>query len=172
MTNTLICQVDDLELRVLELKDAPRVEGLKEGYTAYMGEWLYMGTAEDFITSALEQFEKNQGFQAGVWQAGQLVGVVGLRQEQRRGGIDYMLASAFRGKGIMTKVVKALVDYGFNELNLNRMDIHADTKNVKSCAIPERLGFTKEGVCREWICYGDSFGDMAIYAVLASEWQK
>ena len=60
MKNMLVCQVDDLEVRVLELKDASRVEGLKDGYSSYMGEWIYMGTAEDFITGALEQFEKNR----------------------------------------------------------------------------------------------------------------
>ena len=169
----LIRRVDDLELRVLELKDAFELAGLAEGYTSYKVGWFYRGTTEDFITDSAERFGNNQGFWAGIWQEGQLAGIVGLNevnQHARRGQIDYGLGTAFRGRGIMTRAVKALVGYCFEEFAMNRIEIHVDPENVKSCAIPQRLGFKQEGLLRQWIFYGDSFGDKAIYAVLAGEW--
>ncbi len=175
VTNMLICRVDDLEIHILEPKDAAKLEGLKQGYTSYRNEWIYNGKAEDFITGSLQRFNSNQGFWAGVWWKGQLAGVVGLNEVNhwnRSANIDYMLGAAFRGKGIVTRAVKALIDYCLDQLNLNRIEIHVDPENVKSCAVPERLGFKKEGVLRQKIFYGDSFGDKAIYAVLSSEWHK
>ena len=171
----LIRRIDDLELRVLELKDASELAGLAEGYTSYKVGWFCRGTAEDFITGSQERFENNQGFWAGIWQDGQLAGVVGLNevnQHARRGQIDYGLGTAFRGKGIMTRAVKALVDYCFAELAMNRIEIHVDPQNIKSCAVAEHLGFKREGLLRQWIFYGDGFGDKAIYAVLAREWSS
>ncbi len=45
----------------------------------------------------------------------------------------------------MTRVAKALTEYAFNELGLNRVDISAAAENKKSRSIPERLGFVNEG---------------------------
>jgi ribosomal-protein-serine acetyltransferase len=72
----------------------------------------------------------------------------------------------------MTKGCQALISYAFNDLELNRIEIRCATGNRKSCAIPERLGFVKEGVVRqaEWLY--DHFVDHIIYGMLASEWKK
>jgi ribosomal-protein-serine acetyltransferase len=173
MRSLLIARVDDIELRVFELKDAAALEGLKRDYTSYMNEWIYRGTAQEFITEALDRYYNNAGFWAGVWWRGQLAGAIGLNEvmpRTRSAGIDYMLGTSFRGQGTMTSAVKLLVDYCFNELRYNRIEIHVDEENVKSSAIPKRLGFKKEGSLRQKIFYGNSYGDLAIYAVLASDW--
>jgi ribosomal-protein-serine acetyltransferase len=52
------------------------------------------------------------------------------------------LGAVFEWKGLMTRGVEALINYAFVEIGLNRLEIRAGTRNLKSCAIPERLGFT------------------------------
>ncbi len=71
----------------------------------------------------------------------------------------------------MTNCCRAMVSLGFREFELNRMEIRCATENKRSCAIPERLGFTREGVLRdaEWVY--DRFVDLAIYGMLEREWK-
>ena len=83
-----------------------------------------------------------------------------------------MLGQEFEGKGLATNACRALVDHAFEELGLNRVSIACATENKRSCAIPERLSFQREGIQRqaEWLY--DHFVDHVVYAALASEWQK
>ena len=60
--------------------------------------------------------------------------------------MGYWLGEEHQGKGLMTAACRALVDYAFGELGLNRVVISCATENKKRCAIPERLSFRREGV--------------------------
>jgi ribosomal-protein-serine acetyltransferase len=72
----------------------------------------------------------------------------------------------------MTKSCRAVINYIFNELELNRVEIRAAVLNKKSRAIPERLGFTQEGIIRsaEWLY--DHFVDHVVYGMLRDEWSN
>ena len=70
----------------------------------------------------------------------------------------------------MTKVVRALMDIGFKEFRLNKIEIRAATENVKSRKIPERLGFTEEGTLRQVQWLYDHFVDHVVYGMLKDEW--
>jgi ribosomal-protein-serine acetyltransferase len=54
--------------------------------------------------------------------------------------VGYWMSADYQGRGIMTDCCKALLNYGFGALGLNRIEIRARTDNVKSRAIPIRLG--------------------------------
>lgn len=71
----------------------------------------------------------------------------------------------------MTQCTKAIIDYAFNKLDLNRVEIRASVENIKSQAIPERLGFTKEGRLRSEERVQGRFTDSYVYSLLKSEWQ-
>jgi len=64
-----------------------------------------------------------------------------------------------------------MLDHAFGELRLNRVEVFCATDNVKSRAIPERLGFKQEDVIRqaEWLT--DHYVDHAVYSILAEEWR-
>jgi ribosomal-protein-serine acetyltransferase len=70
----------------------------------------------------------------------------------------------------MTEAVRALVAYAFEVWKLNRVEIRAAVANVRSRAIPERLGFKQEGVLRQAERIGDRFEDLVVYSMLAGEW--
>lgn len=80
--------------------------------------------------------------------------------------IGYWIDSRFSGKGYMTEAVKGISDFAFRELKARRLEIRCDVNNKKSRAIPERLGFTLEGILRndDWSVDKSELRDTCIYA--------
>jgi hypothetical protein len=96
----------------------------------------------------------------------------GVSWQHRSTSIGYWLAESAQGRGIMTRTVRTLVDHAFGEWRLHRVEIRAAVGNRRSRAIPERLGFTEEGVAREAELIGDRYLDQVIYSVLAGRWSE
>ena len=127
-----------------------------------------------FIEQSMTLYNNRQALTVGIFYKNELAGIAGFNEYEwvnKIAYIGYWLGVRYQGKGIMTRVVHALTDYGFNHLKFNRMDIRAATGNVKSRAIPERLGYTLEGHIRqaEWLY--DHYVDHAVYGMLAHEWE-
>ncbi len=145
------------------------------------GEWLPWlddtRTVEDtraYIRRSLQQFAENNGFQLGIWSEGQLAGAIGYHfwdWPDQKTEIGYWLGAEFQGRGIVTRACRVLVDFAFDELELNRVEIQCATDNVKSRAVPERLGFTLEGIFRQESRLYGRFVDHAMYAMLRHEWR-
>ena len=173
---------DEIELRLLEERHAEALFAVVEQNREYLREWLpwlEMNTSPNetrsFIKSALDQFANNSGLVAGIWHGDRIVGVISyynIDWLNRMAHIGYWLDARYQGKGIMTRACEAMIAYGFNELELNRIEIRCAIGNQKSCAIPERLGFVCEGVARqaEWLY--DHFVDLSIYGLLAKDWKQ
>ncbi|MCL6452176.1 MAG: GNAT family N-acetyltransferase [Alicyclobacillus sp.] len=171
---------DEVQLKLLDLGDAEKLFSLTDASRHYLREWLpwvdATKTVDDskaFIQFTLQQFASNNGFQAGILYNGQMAGVVGFHEinwANRSTSIGYWLGEGFQGRGIMTGACRAMVDIAFRVYGLNRVEIRAAVENRKSRAIPERLGFQQEGVCRqsEWIY--DHFVDHVVYGMLAEDW--
>jgi ribosomal-protein-serine acetyltransferase len=174
-------QVEDgLYLKSLELKDSEDLLSLVDGNRVYLREWLpwldVTRTIDEllaFIDSAVRQQAAGLGFQAGIRYQNQLIGVIGyhhLEWANRSTCIGYWLAESFQRRGIMTKATSALVAYAFEDWHLNRIEIRCAVGNMKSRAIPERLGFKSEGILREAEWLYDHYVDHVVYGMLANEW--
>ena len=88
----------------------------------------------------------------------------------RRAQVGYGLAAPAWGQGFATEAVSALLDHGFDALDLNRVEADIDPRNAASARTLERLGFSREGLLRErWIVNGE-ISDSAIYGLLKREW--
>lgn len=100
------------------------------------------------------------------------VGIIGLKDtdtDNKKTEIGYWLSERFQGKGIMTLSCKTLIEYIFSSKGINRVQIKAATENLKSRSIPERLGFTFEGIERDGELHSYGFVDLAIYVLLKRE---
>ena len=126
------------------------------------------------IALNIEEWEMKTDLHLGILSEDRMVGMISLYH------IDYLNHTAYIGywldkdnvgKGIMTDSVRAVIEYGYTELELNRIEIRAGTENVKSRAIPERLGFKYEGTIREAEYVNGEFIDLAIYGLLRSEYR-
>ncbi len=169
-----------LYLKSLELRDAEDLFPLVDGNRAYLREWLpwldVTRTIDEmlaFIESAVRQQSSGLGFQAGIWYQNQLIGVIGyhhLEWANRSTCIGYWLAEPFQRRGLMTKACRTLVEYAFEDWHLNRIEIRCAAGNIKSRAIPERLGFASEGILHEAEWLYDHYVDHVVYGMLARDW--
>ncbi|CEH28067.1 acetyltransferase [Aneurinibacillus migulanus] len=80
--------------------------------------------------------------------------------------IGYWIDKRFSGHGYMTEAVQGIADFAFDKLKARRLEIRCDSKNEKSRAIPERLGFRLEGILQNdhVAVSGDELRDTCIYA--------
>lgn len=125
-----------------------------------------------FLERAVADTAAGRGTWSGLWAAEGLAGAVGMTVLSDRAGIvtlDYLLAPAFRGRGLATRALAALVGHLFANTAVHRIEIQPDVANAASCAVAERLGFTREGVLRDRLLYADGRGDQAVYARLRSD---
>lgn len=108
----------------------------------------------------------------GVWENDVLVGSLGFDEGNflnRSVGLGYWLAKEKMGQGLMTAVVGAVSKHLFINKRVNRVVIKAIEANEKSCAIPERLGFTFEGVERDGILLRGRYYNVKVYSLLSHE---
>lgn len=173
---------EDVSLRLIDLNDAERVFELTDTSRSSLKEWLpwldFTKSAADtkeFIRGCLKGYADSKSLTTVILFKGEIVGIAGFNSiysSNKTAAIGYWLGEGYQGNGIMTKVAKALTDYAFDHLNLNKVEIRAAVENKKSRSIPERLGFVHEGTIRqaEWLY--DHYVDHAVYGILANEWEK
>lgn len=171
---------DELELRALQPSDAAEIFALTDRNRSYLRRWLpwvdgtrSVADTQAFIRRSLDALHLGQGFQVTIRCRGELVGVMGfvyVDEVNGRTEIGYWLGEAFQGRGIMTRACRALVDFAFRSLHLNRVEIRVEVTNARSRAIPERLGFSQEAVLREAAWMYDHPIDLVMYSLLRREW--
>ncbi len=93
-----------------------------------------------------------------------------LNAQCRRAEIGYGLAFDAWGHGYMHEALTAVLNYGFSELALNRVEADIDPRNAASAKALERLGFLNEGLLRErWVVDGE-VSDSGLYGLLRRDW--
>jgi ribosomal-protein-serine acetyltransferase len=165
------------ELRRYTLEDAEAIFALVDGNRERLRRWLAWvdatRTLEDdrtWLIGVLADADDMEGY--GIFVDGRLAGGAGFRfgPFNVAGDIGYWIGAEFEGRGLVTRACRALIDYGFADAGLHRIVIRAATENTRSRAVPERLGFTQEGVAREEGLSATGFHDLVVYGLLAHEW--
>jgi len=171
-----------IEMRQFEMRDAEPIFALVERNREHLRPWLpwvdHTRSAEDvreFISRIQTQLDSNQGPNSGIWVDGALAGNVGCHPidwPNRNCSIGYWVDAGQQGKGLITRCCAALLDYLFDEARLHRVEIRCGTGNTRSCAIPARLGFTREGVANqaEWVT--DRWVDLVVWSLLEQDWRR
>lgn len=138
--------------------------------------WSAMEQADQYIAGATDDLLSGAMLRLGIEVAadGQLVGQVALHhfdQQNRRCEVGYALGRAHWGKGYLAEALAAMLDHGFAQLDLNRVEADVDPRNAASSKPLLRLGFRDEGLLRErWIVNGEVC-DTAFYGLLRSDWE-
>ena len=173
---------DGADMRIFEQRHAQEFLDYVEANRDFLGKWLgwayRINTVDDaagFIGRGLKRFADDGLPWIGIWQDNQMVGGIlffPLERQIQSTEIGYWLGQGATGRGLMTRSVRAVLGYVFDELKLNRVGLIADVDNLKSIAVAERLGFTHEGTKRDGWKHGDNYVDVAMYSMLARDWQE
>lgn len=173
---------DGAELRLPVESDAEELSALVNENSDYLRKWLpwvdATKTADDtkvFIKQSRKRFADNNGYDGLIFLENKLVGVIGYHQidwPSKKTALGYWISENAQGKGLVTRAVRAFLDYGFDSLELNRIEIRCAGSNKSSRAIPERLGFTHEAICRDGEKLHDRFEDSLVFGMLAEEWKE
>ena len=71
----------------------------------------------------------------------------------------------------MTEALSAIIDFGFGEIELNRLEAVVMPENTASIKMLEKLGFRKEGLLEEYEKWGSKgFVDLCMFAMLRKVW--
>lgn len=125
----------------------------------------------------INPFKEGTGIRWGIVRKGSsgLIGTCGYydwSKTSRRAEIGYDLDPAYWGQGIMTEALMAVIEYGFQEMGLNRIQAIIDSKNKRSINLVQRLDFKKEGVLRQRSYFRERFLDDVCFSILRKEWGK
>ncbi|OEV04748.1 GNAT family N-acetyltransferase [Streptomyces oceani] len=94
----------------------------------------------------------------------------GWNPEFRSASLGYCLDEAAWGHGYATEAARALLRWAFETLDLNRVQSEADTRNVASARVLEKLGFVLEGTLREDCVVNGDVSDSWVYGLLRRDW--
>ena len=86
--------------------------------------------------------------------------------------IGYTLHPDYWGRGYVPEAARALIDLGFKELNLHKIELSCFDHNPQSQRVAEKLGFTLEARIRDRKDVQGNRCDSLIYGLLKSEWEE
>jgi len=130
---------------------------------------------EDYFTESQKPEPGRLIFKA-IDENGSLAGICELGAISRRNCsasiCRVFVDKALRGKGIAKKLISFVLQYGFTELGLIRIELNVYTFNAPAINCYEKLGFKREGLKRKSTKFENEFWDGYVYAILKDEWDK
>jgi RimJ/RimL family protein N-acetyltransferase len=102
---------------------------------------------------------------------GLVVGAIGLTTGQsKNASIGYWCAAEARGRGLTTRALRLVCEWGLDELELERLELITDPDNVASQRVAEKVGFRREGVLRSHLLHPDGRRrDSVMFSLLPGE---
>ncbi|MEM1321206.1 MAG: GNAT family protein [Bacteroidota bacterium] len=89
-----------------------------------------------------------------------------LDPANHRGEVGYELHPDYQGQGYMAEALRAVVNYGFDQLGLHSIEGSLLAKNTQSVRVLERQGFAREGYFKESVYYRGRYWDRAVYSLV------
>ena len=103
-----------------------------------------------------------------------IIGRCGLHNwnvEHKRAELGYNIVDEnFKRKGLMTEAVSTIIEYGFNQLKLHRIEALVGSNNIPSIKIIEKHRFINEGLLRQHYYICDKYEDSILFSKLHSEY--
>ena len=138
--------------------------------------WSDRGRSERFIKACRQMAEEGTGARVAVDRDSDraFIGWCHLSKwdpDYRSASLGYCFTDASWGHGYATEAARALLRWAFDTLDLNRVQAEADTRNIASARVLEKLGFVREGTLREDCVVDGEVSDSWVFGLLRREWQ-
>jgi ribosomal-protein-serine acetyltransferase len=178
MTKEIIPVDGELYLRKISIRDAETVFQLTDSNREHLARWLPFAKTTYTVHDTLAFIRQVSRPSAGrlvfvMVYRDRITGLLGYKDidlSNRKLEIGYWIAAAYEGKGIVTRCCKTAVDFAFEKMKINRVQIKCAVDNIRSSNIPKRLGFVSEGIEREGDRYEGGYRNLEIYAMLKKDW--
>ncbi len=168
-----------LVLRPLTLDDANSVRALAGAHEVAAGTIQVPhpyedGVAEAWIESQAAAWEDGAQLELAVTSEDGLVGAIALifKPLHDRAELAYWMGGPFWSRGYATEAGRALISYGFSELDLHRITAFHFSWNGASGRVLQKLGMRHEGRLREHLLKWGTFEDVEVYGILKEEWAR
>jgi|SRR5690625_1096141 len=167
-------ETERLLLRPYDIGDAPyaqKLAGDKElAETTFLPHPYTLEAAKDWIRSHSKLMESGEAFPfAVVLKIGEkLIGTMTLRVDKlhNKGELAYWIGKDYWNKGYATEAAKEVIDFGFNDQNLNRIWAPVMSKNKASVKVMQKVGLEYEGTLKQDILRWDEYEDVDVLGLL------
>lgn len=132
--------------------------------------------AQKFIDHFTNRFKDKAAIRWGIALKGamNIIGSIGYNNftPKHRANIGYDLLPQYWNKGYITEALSAIIDFGFNRLDINRIEAEVMQGNIASEKVLQKLGFQKEGILRSWMYWNNTYYDMTMFSLLKSDYKQ
>lgn len=133
--------------------------------------WSDRHRADRFIAACRQMAAEGSGARLAMESGsdGRFIGWCGLTRwnpDYRSASLGYCLDQAAWGHGYATEAARAVLQWAFDTLDLNRVQAETDTRNMASARVLEKLGFVREGTLREDCVVNGEVSDSWVYGLL------
>ncbi len=176
-----IFETEHLILRELRLDDAQdQFEYAQEDEIAGFGMWLPQKTLQeniDDLQGALDAYAKGIALDWAVEHRAdhKMIGRIQMGSynvRDARADLGYAYNRLYWGRGYATEAARAILQFGFETLNLHRVGATVLPDNIGSIRVLGKLGFQREGVLRQAYSLRGPHEDLICYSILAPEWRE
>ena len=132
--------------------------------------------SRDWIIHQTAQWLLREELSMSIWEGttNRFLGGTGLHVHSWDTGyfeIGYWIRASAQGHGYILEAVRLLTSYVFDTLKATRLEIRCDELNVRSAAIPQRLGFVREGCLRNHtLMPGGRLRNTLVFSLIPGEW--
>ena len=134
------------------------------------------GMAEEWIAARKSAYENGEAitFAIELRGNGSFVGAIGLTIDRdfNKAELGYWVGKPFWNRGYATEAASALLDFGFEGLQLNRIHAVHFARNPSSGRVMEKSGMLLEGTARQDIMKWGKYEDLVSYAILREDWLR
>ncbi len=179
MTERPLLKTERLILRPFTLEDALEVQRLAgdkdiAATTLFIPHPYEDGVAEEWIGKHQEEFDKGEVITFAIVHREDkfLVGAIALsdiKKEYETASMGYWIGKPFWNQGYCTEAAHAVLKYGFEVLNLNKIHAHHFKRNPASGKVMLKLGMRYEGCLRQHVKKWGKFEDIEAYGILREE---
>ena len=136
-----------------------------------------IGDSRAFLRYMLRKYRAHENASWGIelLETGRIVGTIGfmwVQEDNAAAEVGYSLARDCWGRGIMTEALRAVIQYGFDHMALNRIEAQHETTNPASGAVMRKCHMQREGTLRGRLYNKGRYVDVELYAILRDEFER
>lgn len=170
-----------LDLRRLTLSDAEMMfrNWTSDADVTRFLRWGAHKTIDDtksMIQQWVDSYQHDSTYYWGMYlKNGEMIGSIGINitsEYDYKGELGYKIGSRWWNQGYSSEAAKAVVDYMFQNTDIERISAFSSVKNPASSKVMEKIGMRHEGLLRHYYKTRDGFHDCVIYGIIRNEWER